>query len=286
MFGRRASPTSVMYLAESGQLSHFDLPTRREPAPMAKRISVVVGFSETIRLAGVSKEMLAPKSSLTWSAVETAAPWRADLTTDPSHARERTTIRLSARDDKRGSPPRGPRQCGRRRGRLLAPGRVARLPDSRQWLHERRVVSSRAKRGSIPSLRSGRLRYCPLQWRGRTGIQPVSVSPVRALYFSCDRESIRRLGGRQARRPIAPSTQRGARRIQRAPYQKGCRAARTSCRARRGRASANRQDREPRPQPAARGDDEGQQSPTRPASARRRRTRRSPPLAWRRSRAA
>src|SRR3954464_5584518 len=65
MLGRSASPTSGTYFAESGQLSHFVRPTSFDPAPMANRISVVVGFSETIRTAGVPTRSVSSKSSMT-----------------------------------------------------------------------------------------------------------------------------------------------------------------------------------------------------------------------------
>jgi hypothetical protein len=56
--------------------------------------------------------------------------------------------------------PRGSVRCGADEGRLLAPGRRISLPGSlSQW--DRRYA------------------YCPLQWRGRAGISPASVSPDR-----------------------------------------------------------------------------------------------------------
>jgi hypothetical protein len=61
-----------------------------------------------------------------------------------------------------GPPPRIRVVRGARLGRLLAPGVFARLPDlPGQWLSERSC--------------------CPLQWRGRTGITPVSVSHTSRL---------------------------------------------------------------------------------------------------------
>ena len=45
--------------------------------------------------------------------------------------------------------------------------------------------------------------YCPLQWRGRTGITPVSVSRVRSQHFDCVRESTPVVAPRQARRLTA-----------------------------------------------------------------------------------
>ena len=60
--------------------------------------------------------------------------------------------------------PRGRVYVARTMSRLLAPGRVAHLPDRSQWRVERAL--------------------CPLQWRGRTGIAPVSVAPVRKI--DCD----------------------------------------------------------------------------------------------------
>src|SRR2546423_4368881 len=56
-------PRLGMKRAESGQLSYCVRPTRREPAPRAKRISVVVGLSETIRVTVGGRRMESPKWS-------------------------------------------------------------------------------------------------------------------------------------------------------------------------------------------------------------------------------
>ena len=56
--------------------------------------------------------------------------------------------------------PRGPRTVVANRSRLLAPGYAARLPDSRQWRYEQRVL-------------------LPVTVAGPHRLEPVSVSPVR-----------------------------------------------------------------------------------------------------------
>ena len=49
---------------------------------------------------------------------------------------------------------------GASKSRLLAPGRVAHLP------------------GDVPPVVLRARVICPIQWRGRTGIKPVSVAPL------------------------------------------------------------------------------------------------------------
>ena len=87
-----------------------------------------------------------------------------DSRKDARNVGARSTIRCAVAT----SPP--PRSCKvwRGRGRLLAPGRGARLPDRTY----RSVADEHA------------LNYYPLQWRGRTGITPVSVSRVRYVRLS------------------------------------------------------------------------------------------------------
>src|SRR5438105_1461643 len=87
-FGRSASPISVTYLAESGQLSQWVRPTSRFPAPIAKIVSVVAGLSETMRFGTEAKLIVLLKSSRS-DVAESVDVWRADLDADPSHARAR-----------------------------------------------------------------------------------------------------------------------------------------------------------------------------------------------------
>src|SRR5689334_3447440 len=68
--------------------------------------------------------------------------------------------------------------CGADVGRLLAPGALARLPDRSRSVADERLLNC-----------------CPLQWRGRTGIAPVSVSRIR---FDCPANAIRYPAPRQA----------------------------------------------------------------------------------------
>src|SRR3954469_12231545 len=93
-----ASPTFGTKRGESGQLSQRVRPTRRGPAPTAKRISVVVGFSETMRFGVESKVTVLPKSSLK-NAVESTTVFALDLPTDPSHERESARRAHRARDE-------------------------------------------------------------------------------------------------------------------------------------------------------------------------------------------
>ena len=146
--------------------------------------SVVVGLKVTIRAAGAIST-LSPKSSTirlveAWlTAVRSPVHARSvkDEATKTVSAKRETnmgtrTMRKGARNDARrrdqvahvrvatGPPPRISR--GADESRLLAPGRDAHLPD----------------RGTMVSGEPS-ARLCPLQWRGRTGITPVSVAPVR-----------------------------------------------------------------------------------------------------------
>src|SRR3982751_6408227 len=64
-FGRIPSPREGTSVAESGQRSYLLRPTRRDPAPMVKSISVVAGLSETMRVGGATRLTESPKSSST-----------------------------------------------------------------------------------------------------------------------------------------------------------------------------------------------------------------------------
>ena len=93
------------------------------------------------------------------------------------HGRER----VNATD-----PPPRVRIYGANVGRLLAPGRLARLP---------------GPRGPVAVL-SGRSTTCPIQWRGRAGILPASVSRVRLQLCGESYRRPSRLASAAERRPL------------------------------------------------------------------------------------
>src|SRR5688572_18987059 len=141
---------------------------------MANRISVVVGFSETMRDGAALSRIVSPKSSspkLCWWSVVCGlwlhATNHKPLTTNHKrmerkrHLQDRGSARVHAKAREcHWILPRGTKSWRERRS-SPGSGPLARLPDrDGQWLCERKY------------------RY-PLQWRGRTGITPVSVSPTR-----------------------------------------------------------------------------------------------------------
>src|SRR5258708_25058936 len=186
MFGRSPSPRSGTSFAESGQLSQWVRPTRRDPAPMAKSISVVDGLSETIRFGGEPRVIAWPKSSRIETVVESAAFRVACLDAEPSHARTRTVHNTTARDDMPGSPLRRPSKVAAKRGRLLAPGSIARLPDLRQWLRERAWSNTRYSGGGPPALR------------------PVSLPPLAPQVLPRIQDRAPPAAGRPTQRPLPP----------------------------------------------------------------------------------
>jgi hypothetical protein len=148
--GLSAMPRLGTAFAESGNVSYCDRPTSRFPAPIANRISVVVGFSETMRDGALPVGIGVPKSSRDSEAgARCGSPGRQLAAAElPAAINVRTRIRrrntdtLALEEDARNaervdhtseSPPvlpRGSVRSGANVSRLLAPGRAARLPDS------------------------------------------------------------------------------------------------------------------------------------------------------------
>jgi len=142
-----------------------------------KTISVVAGLRETIRVGGAPIRTGSPKSS------RTAATSRLDFSHAVSASAKR---RQNGKDRARKNKKRTllPEECPQRARAKTTPDRHQDLPRGSVKVARTRVVSWLRAAGltfpTAPAV-SGvtSLRYCPLQWRGRTGFTPVSVAPVR-----------------------------------------------------------------------------------------------------------
>src|SRR5450759_4474548 len=173
--GRIPSPSAGISLAESGQRSYFVRPMSREPAPRVKRISVVAGLSETMRVGATPIRTGSPKSS------RTAAALRVDFSHAASASAEK---RHNTNDRERKNKKRTllPEECPQRarvtrrltatrtspevlrkwRGRESSPGSGPRDSPSRLLLQSvalRVCVDARYSGGAAPA--SNRFPWLP-----------------------------------------------------------------------------------------------------------------------------
>jgi len=170
-----------MSLAESGHRSNWERPTRRDPAPNAKSISVVTGFSDTMRVGGWPIRTGSPKSSLTVATCERGCSHAASASAQTTRTRKDRRLKIKTDTPPRGMPATSTRQ-------KKTPDRHQHLPRGSAKVARTKVVSwLRAAGLTFPTAPAVSGVYesalCPLQWRGRTGFEPVSVAPVRDQLF-------------------------------------------------------------------------------------------------------
>ena len=189
MFGRSPGPTSADGAGSSRATRPTSCaPTRRGPAPSAKRSSVVAGLSEAMRAGDATEpaRIVSPKSS-----TSARAPRDATRCTTSARDREKRERRRAATGDD-GTSATAERNNGhlspseercpaamervdartdRHQPLLRGTERVARTRGV-SWLRDPRSPSRH-----VPVASSARL--FPLQWRDRAGLTPASVTRIR-----------------------------------------------------------------------------------------------------------